>query len=111
MSKYNELIGNMTSKFDVLKWWEDHNTEFPLMWNLAEVYLAIPATSAASERAFSIAGNIVTARRSRLNPKVVEDIHLLHDNAWLLRELKGHFYLTSVSLDQLYDTFMDDYDE
>jgi len=55
MSKYNELIGNMTSKFDVLKWWEEHNTEFPLMWNLAEVYLAIPATSAASECAFSIA--------------------------------------------------------
>ena len=49
-------------------------------------YLAIPATSASSERAFSVAGNIVTLRRCRLSHDVIEDLHFLHENLWVLKE-------------------------
>jgi hypothetical protein len=34
----------------------------------------VPATSAAVEREFSLAGNIITKKRSRLSPETVNDI-------------------------------------
>jgi hypothetical protein len=36
--------------------------------------LAIPATSVPCERAASIAGNIVSARRARLSPQLIENL-------------------------------------
>ena len=43
-------------------------------------YLAIPATSAASQRLFSVAGSTITEKRSRLTDKNAENIRLLHSN-------------------------------
>jgi hypothetical protein len=40
----------------------------------------------ASERAFSVAGNIVTQRRCTLATQTVENLHFLHDNYWILDE-------------------------
>ncbi|EZA46507.1 Zinc finger BED domain-containing protein [Ooceraea biroi] len=51
---------------DPLEWWKSHENRFPLVAQLAKKYLSIPATSVASERTFSTAGNIVTAKRSCL---------------------------------------------
>ena len=42
--------------------------------------MAIPASSAKSERAFSKGGNIVTRKRTRLNPKKVEEIVVIQEN-------------------------------
>jgi hypothetical protein len=39
---------------------------------------AVPATSAAIEREFSLAGNIVTKKRSRLSPGTINDIIFLN---------------------------------
>ena len=49
---------------DILKWWKDHNDNFPNLYTLSKQYLCIPASSTSSERAFSIANNIVTKRRN-----------------------------------------------
>jgi hypothetical protein len=38
---------------DSVKWWIDHDTRFPILSHLALDILAIPATSAEAERAFS----------------------------------------------------------
>ncbi|CAM9916125.1 unnamed protein product, partial [Discosporangium mesarthrocarpum] len=43
-----------------------HQHGFPYLARLAVVHLAIPATSATSERVFSAAGNTVTKKRNRL---------------------------------------------
>ena len=40
----------------VCEWWEGNKSQFPLLYNVAAKYLAIPATSASSERLFSKAG-------------------------------------------------------
>jgi hypothetical protein len=40
---------------------------------LARLLLAIPASSAASERVFSACGNLISRKRSRLSPTSVRD--------------------------------------
>lgn len=53
----------------VLPWWRDVGTKkYPKLAALARKYLAVPATSAASERLFSLAQHITTGRRNGLDP-------------------------------------------
>ena len=56
------------------KWWASQESRFPILSQLARKYLAIPASSAPSERLFSDAGNIMTIRRSNLLPSTFEHL-------------------------------------
>jgi hypothetical protein len=60
-----------------LEWWQQHKDEYPLLSAVARKWLAVPATSASSERLFSAAGNIVTKKRNRLLSKKVGDLIFL----------------------------------
>ena len=51
--------------------------------------LAIPASSAKSERVFSASGNHVTALRSSLYPEKVEDLVVVFTNLELLEEYES----------------------
>ena len=77
---------SMTSD-DVLHWWKMQTDTFPRLSVLAKGILAIPATSAPSERVFSIAGLTIQARRSRLAPAKVNRTVFVHDNAHLLTDI------------------------
>jgi len=70
--------------FDALEWWKTRTSKYPLIVALAMKYLGIPATSVSSERCFSTAGNIVTAKRSCLAPEMVNTLILLYQNKQLL---------------------------
>ena len=50
-------------------------SEYPNIWRLARKYLALPATAASSERAFSIAGLILSVKQAPLDPSTVTDLH------------------------------------
>ena len=63
-----------------LDWWKSNAKHFPRLGMVAKKYLCIPATSAPSERVFSTAGNIVTPKRSRLNPSKVDKLVFLAHN-------------------------------
>ena len=52
---------------------------FPWLGVLARRVLAIPATSAAPERLFSTAGNVMTKKRSRLTCDNMEELVYLHE--------------------------------
>ena len=65
-------------KDDPLAWWRQHETHLPRLAKLAKKYLAVPATSVPSERVFSKAGQLVSARRANLNPKNVDMILFLN---------------------------------
>lgn len=65
---------------DPLDWWKHNETKYPLLSNLAKKYLCIPATSVASERIFSTAGDIVTAQRSCLSSDQVDRLIFLKKN-------------------------------
>jgi hypothetical protein len=54
--------------FDPLQWWKNKEGQFPILAKLARVYLAVPATSAPSERVFSKANHIISKTRCRLDP-------------------------------------------
>ncbi|KAH7977826.1 hypothetical protein HPB49_003703 [Dermacentor silvarum] len=65
---------------DALKWWKDNESKFPLVAELVKKYMCIPASSASSERVFSTAGNIITAKRSCLLPENVSSLVFLYQN-------------------------------
>ena len=51
---------------DPIEWWRTYESRFPNLSRMARDYLAIPATSVPSERCFSIAGSVLTKRRSSM---------------------------------------------
>jgi hypothetical protein len=60
-----------------LEWWRQNHTRFPLLRHLAFEFLAIPASAAANERTFSIAGNSVGNDRPRTLYELAEAQQLL----------------------------------
>jgi len=64
--KYKRPDTSFPEEFDILKWWRAHQADFPLLAQMARDYLAIPVSSASSERLFSACGNILTSHRQNL---------------------------------------------
>ena len=79
VSKYM-YIGEDATSDNPLTWWSRNSTRFPKVSRLAKKYLCLPATSVPSERAFSTAGHIASARRSCLLPETVSMLVFLSAN-------------------------------
>ena len=62
-------------------WWLSKKNKYPILAKMARIYLAIPATSTSSERLFSDAGNLLSAKRSRINSELFKRIMFLKRNA------------------------------
>lgn len=63
-----------------LGWWSQNENRYYVLKDLAKKYLAVPATSAPSERAFSLAGNICNRRRASLSPQHLDALVFLNAN-------------------------------
>lgn len=63
-----------------LKWWSEKATKYPILSKLACAYLCVQATSVASERVFSTAGDIVSAQRASLTSDNVNTLIFLKKN-------------------------------
>ena len=63
-----------------LNWWKVEHRRYPHLAKLAQKYLCICATSVPAERIFSIAGQIVSDRRSALKPERVDQLVFLARN-------------------------------
>ncbi|XP_015811252.2 E3 SUMO-protein ligase ZBED1 [Nothobranchius furzeri] len=74
------LIPDIEPDTDPLEWWKLHQPNFPRLSLLAKKYLSVPATSAPSERVFSVGGGIVTCNRACLKPDVVDRLIFLAKN-------------------------------
>lgn len=64
---------------DFRTFWNKHNDQLPRLSQLARRYCLIPASSVASEAAFSRAGYIQRKQRSSLSPKALQQSMLLQD--------------------------------
>ena len=71
---------------DPLTWWRENEAKFYGLKMLARKYLAIPATSAPSERVFSLAGNICSRRHASLSPDHLDALVFLNANGDLIGE-------------------------
>lgn len=69
-----------TKGSDVLGWWKIHEEHLPILAQIARKILAIPASSAKSERVFSTGGLVVSAKRGNLGPKKVEELIVIKQN-------------------------------
>ena len=58
--------------FHIIKWWKNHTIEFPILARIAKDVLAIPASTVASESAFSAGRRVLDEKRSRLSTKSIE---------------------------------------
>jgi hypothetical protein len=81
------LVSDHDGSFgDPLKWWKTNGVRFPYIANAARILLAIPATSAPSERIWSRAARILTLKRARLDDELVERIMFIKENMKFLRK-------------------------
>lgn len=71
---------------EVLKWWGTNEGQYPKLSKLSRLVLAVPATSAASESAFSFGGCVITARRSSISPFNASQVLFVHDNFELIQK-------------------------
>eukprot|EP00057_Strongylocentrotus_purpuratus_P035424 XP_799085.1 PREDICTED: zinc finger BED domain-containing protein 1-like [Strongylocentrotus purpuratus] len=80
--EYDEFLAQPSANVTVnpLMWWQGSDKRLPLLQQLPRKYLGIPATSVPSERVFSTAGNIVTAKRNCLLPENVDMLIFLSKN-------------------------------
>ncbi|EXX55558.1 hypothetical protein RirG_224410 [Rhizophagus irregularis DAOM 197198w] len=69
---------------DPLKWWDVNKGQFPILAQLGRKYLSIQATSGASERVFSDAGLIMSAKRTSIKEDLFEALIFLKRNGDLI---------------------------
>jgi hypothetical protein len=75
-----KAIPAVAESVNPLEWWRSNSDDFPILSRMAKRYLAIPASSAASERAWSVLGNIFTRRRNRLTSETLCKLLMVKHN-------------------------------
>jgi hypothetical protein len=71
-----------------LNWWKLNQTKYKLLSEVALHLLCIPATSAPSERVFSVAGLTIAKDRARMAPQTANELIFLHDAIPAIRHYK-----------------------
>ena len=66
--------------YNPLQWWKERKPIYPTLSPLAQRILAQSATSAPSERTFSVGGITIAKDRANLNPDHAEELIVLLEN-------------------------------
>ncbi|CAI8587212.1 unnamed protein product [Vicia faba] len=87
-----------TIEFDILGPWKVNLTRYPILTSIAREVLAIPASTVASESAFSTGGRVISDYCTFLTPKMVEALVCTQDR------LKGEsiFLFSEENLDEIH---------
>ena len=75
-------------KTNPIAWWNQKSirVKLPHLRSLAFKLLCVPATSAPSERLWSLAARILVKSRARLKPEIVEDLLFLKENGRITKK-------------------------
>jgi hypothetical protein len=79
------LTAPLELNIDPLQWWNIQKSEYPILNNIARDFLSVQATSVASEQAFSIAGQVISPQRNRLDPQTARAILCL--KSWMQNKI------------------------
>jgi hAT family C-terminal dimerisation region len=83
--KYWDLA-DASYDMEPLSWWRAHSTEYPNLSKMARDYLSVQASSVPCEQLFSLAGNIVSKKRNRLDKNTTRACLCLR--SWMIEEIK-----------------------
>ena len=72
-----------------LVWWKEREARYPILSQMARVFLCIPASSAPAERVFSAGTLVVRDNRRRLDDDRIAKLMFVKKNVALYRKLKG----------------------
>ena len=75
-----ELEPRLKTDENVIHYWNNKKTEFPILNQLALILLAVPATQVSVERAFSSLKFILSPQRSRMDESLLENVLLIRNN-------------------------------
>ncbi|XP_033725237.1 zinc finger BED domain-containing protein 1-like [Pecten maximus] len=73
-------LSDSDKSLTTLEWWKENELFSPRIAVLAKHYLAVQASSVPSERVFSLAGELVSKKRSRMSPEHVDLFIFLNKN-------------------------------
>ena len=93
------MDGLLPVEANPLVWWKKYAVNFPYLSQVARRYLAMPTTTVPVERLFSVAGQVVTAKRNRLSPETVTLLVFLHEDLPLFRQIQFKRFLESMDMD------------
>ena len=62
----------LNEDFEILTWWKNHDLQFPILAKIVKDVLVVPASTIASESAFSAGRRVLDEKRSSLAPDVVK---------------------------------------
>ncbi|GKE70393.1 zinc finger BED domain-containing protein RICESLEEPER 2 [Tanacetum coccineum] len=68
------------ASYDVLGFWKEKESTFPVLSHMTRDILSVQATSVASESAFSTSGRVLSIQRTRLTPASLEMCICLKDH-------------------------------
>jgi hypothetical protein len=72
---------------DPLRWWEENEHKYPVVAAVVELFLAIPASTAPSERVWSGAARLITINRANLKEDVASGmVMFVKENLMILRK-------------------------
>jgi len=73
---------------EVLPWWSKQASRFPMLAEWVRVVLSIPASQAASERSFSVVSLIFSAKRTRMQSKIMNQYSFIRQNSSEIKALR-----------------------
>ena len=77
-------------EYNPLSFWRKMHSSYPILSKVTARILAVPASSAAVERQFSLTGNIITQKRARLCPDMFNDMVFQHSFKIYQGKLDNH---------------------
>lgn len=81
-----KLMPPISYERNPLDWWRENEATYPVIAEIARIYLAIPASQATCERSFSTSKRVCSDARTSLTASNVEKLTLLKQNANALYE-------------------------
>ena len=73
-------IGTQPLKCNPLDWWRGERKQFPELAKVARLVLAVPASSAPTERVFSKLGRVCAKERAHMKPQMADALTFLASN-------------------------------